>query len=228
MIPNRRLLLPYAAPFMAYVLVASLLGDLVSKEIDYALRIVLSTSLLIWAWKWYFPMLGPRSPLVSIFWGGVVGLVGIVVWIVTLLPFTDPEAAEPWSPTAFVLRLLAAGLLVPFVEEILMRGFVFRLAYQWWEGRRSGQEEALAVALDEKSVNDVQPGAWSWMAVIISTLAFASGHHMYEWPAAVLFGLLMAGLWIFRKDLLSCIAAHSVANIVLALYVLQTGSWHLW
>lgn len=228
MIPNRRLVLPYAAPFMAYVLIASLFGDLLSKELNYILRIVLTSSLLVWAWKWYFPLGGPKSPLVSALWGGLVGIVGIIIWIVTLIPFADPEAAESWSMSAFTLRLLAAGLLVPLAEEILMRGFVFRLALQWWEGKAHKEDEPLAIALDEKSVNDVQPGAWSWMAVIISTIAFASGHHMYEWPAAICFGLLMSVLWIVRKDLISCIVAHGVANIVLAIYVLQTDSWYLW
>lgn len=228
MIPNRRLVLPYAAPFMAYVLIASLFGDLLSKELNYSLRIVLTSSLLVWAWKWYFPLGGPKSPLISALWGGLVGIVGIIIWIVTLIPFADPEAAKSWSMSAFALRLLAAGLLVPLAEEILMRGFVFRLALQWWEGKAHKEDEPLAIALDEKSVNDVQPGAWSWMAVIISTIAFASGHHMYEWPAAICFGLLMSMLWIVRKDLISCIVAHGVANIVLAIYVLQTDSWYLW
>lgn len=228
MIPNRRLILPYAAPFMAYVLVASLFGDVLSPELNYSLRILLTFALLVWAWRWYFPLRGPASPLVSALWGGLVGLVGIIIWIVTLIPFADTEASEPWSASAFTLRLIAAGFLVPFAEEILMRGFVFRLALQWWEGKKQKEDEPLAIALDEKTVNDVKPGAWSWMAVIVSTAAFASGHHIYEWPAAICFGLLMSMLWIFRKDLISCIVAHSVANIVLAIYVLQTDSWYLW
>ncbi len=145
-----------------------------------------------------------------------------------LIPFIEAEAGEPYSTTAFVLRLLAAGLLVPFLEEILMRGFVFRLAHQWWQERKKGEDEALAIALDEKNVADVMPGEYSWAAVIVSTLAFASGHLPYEWPAAVCFGLLMSGLWIIRKDLLSCIVAHGAANVFLALYVLQTGKWYLW
>ena len=228
MIPNRRLVLPYAAPFMAYVVIASLFGDLLVPELNYALRILLTSSLLIWAWKWYFPLRGPKSPLVSALWGGLVGLVGIIIWILTLIPFADPEITEPWSISAFTLRLIAATLLVPLAEEILMRGFVFRLALQWWKSKKQKEDEPLAIALDEKTVNDVKPGEWSWMAVIISTIAFASGHHMYEWPAAICFGLLMSMLWIIRRDLISCIVAHGVANFVLAIYVLQTDSWFLW
>ncbi|NTU60611.1 MAG: CPBP family intramembrane metalloprotease, partial [Deltaproteobacteria bacterium] len=31
-----------------------------------------------------------------------------------------------------------------------------------------------------------------------------------------------------RKDLLSCVVAHGVANVSLALFVRQTGWWGLW
>lgn len=109
-----------------------------------------------------------------------------------------------------------------------MRGFVFRLALQWDEARKSKAKDALQTAFDERSVNDVQQGAWSWAAVIISTLAFTSGHTVPEWPASIAYGLLMAGLYIYRKDLLSCIVAHAVTNIALAFYVFYTGKWYLW
>ena len=90
-----------------------------------------------------------------------------------------------------MLRLIAAGLLVPELEEVLMRGFIFRLALQWWEARKNKDEAPLQTALEERTVNDVLPGAWSWAAVIISTVAFTSGHNVYEWPASIAYGLLM-------------------------------------
>ncbi len=227
-IPNRRLLLPYSAPFLAYVLIASALGDFTSFEVNYILRLIATLGLLIWAWKWYFPIKGPRSPFVSVLFGVGAGFLGLVIWVVLLQPFVSPEDSEPWTTTGFMLRLLAAGMLVPVFEELLMRGFIFRLALQWDEARKAKEDEPLQVALDERSVNDVKPGAWTWAAVIISTVVFASGHNVYEWPASIGYGLLMSFLWIVRKDLLSCIVAHSVTNICLALYVLQTESWHLW
>lgn len=105
---------------------------------------------------------------------------------------------------------------------------ILRFALQWDNARKNKEKEPLQIALDERSVNNVEPGAWSWGAVAISTIAFTSGHHMQEWPASIAFGLLMSWLWISRKDLISCIVAHSVTNISLAFYVFYTGSWHLW
>jgi len=96
------------------------------------------------------------------------------------------------------------------------------------QARKSGDIEPLQTALDDRSVNEVKAGDWSWLAVAISTAAFTSGHLVAEWPASIAFGLLMSFLWVYRKDLLSCIVAHAVTNITLAFYVLMTGNWHLW
>lgn len=228
MITNRQLILPYAAPYLTYVFVASALGGLLSVEANYIVRLILGVGVLSWAWKWYCPMIGPGSLLKSIFVGIAAGIVGLVLWILFLTPFVDSSENEAWSTTAFILRLIAAGLFVPVFEEILMRGFVFRLVYQWWEAKRQKEEMPLQVALDERTIDDVPPGAWSWAAVIIPAIVFASGHHFYEWPASIAFSLLMTLLWILRKDLIVCIVAHSVTNILLAVYVFKTNSWYLW
>ncbi len=227
-ITNRGLFLPYAAPFLAYVFIASALSDHMPAELNYILRVIVCVATLAWAWKWYISLRGPKSIVGSVSLGIVAGWIGVVLWILLLTPFSASGVKDDWSITAFTLRLLAAGLLVPIFEELLMRGFVFRLALQWGEARRLKKRNPLQFSLDEKDINDVSPGAWSWTAVIISALVFASGHHVYEWPAAITFGFFMAFLWILRKDLIVCIVAHSVTNISLAIYVLQTDSWHLW
>ncbi len=151
-----------------------------------------------------------------------------MIWISLLAPFILHTEKTPWSSTAFLLRLTAAGLLVPVFEELLMRGFVFRLALQWDQARKLGDREPLQTALDDKSVNEVKAGEWSWMAVAISTAAFTSGHQIEEWPASIAFGLLMSFLWVYQKDLLSCVIAQTVTNIALACYVLLTGNWQFW
>ena len=228
MIENRHLILPYAAPYLAYVFIASVLGDVVSVEINYLLRFVVTGALLIWAWKWYIPLSGPRSLLSSLVNGCIFGFIGCVLWIFCLLPFTDPETATPWSSTGFVLRLISAGLLVPVFEELMVRGFAFRLALQWDRERQKKNDAPLHTALHEQSINDLDSAQWSWAAVIISTLVFMIGHAVSEWPAAVVYGLLLCFLLIKQKDLLSCIVAHGTTNILLAIYVVLTGSWHLW
>ncbi len=226
--PNRSLIVPYFAPFFAYVSIASIPASYISIEVNYILRIIIVTLLLVWAWRWYIPIRGPQSPLVSIGFGIGAGLLGAFIWIVFLSPFVQLKDNQPWSGSAFILRLLSAGFLVPVFEEILMRGFILRFALQWDDARKKRKNEPLHVAMDDRSINNVAPGAWSWAAVVISTAAFTFGHHLQEWPASIAFGALMAWLWIFRKDLIACIVAHSVTNIALALYVFKTGNWNFW
>ncbi len=227
-VSNRSLVLPYVAPLLAYVFIASTLKEYIPIEVNYLLRMIVVAGLLLWAWKWYIPIRGPKSPSMSIVIGVIAGLIGLFLWISLLTPFLNYDTNEPWSGTAFTLRLLSAGLFVPIFEELVMRGFVFRLAYQWGEARRNKESEPLQATLDDKCIDDVSPGSWSWIAIVCSTLVFASGHHVYEWLAAIAFGLLMSALWIIRKDLLSCIVAHGVTNVLLAIYVFQTDSWYLW
>ncbi len=225
---NRQLALPYVAPYLAYVGIATLFSSLLSPEINYLLRVIVVGLLLVWAWRWYCPLRGPFSPAGSMLYGAVAGLVGLGLWLGLLAPFVQSTETTPWSNGAFLLRLLSAGLLVPLFEELVMRGYIFRLALQWDQARKDNEREPLHVALDQRSVNDVLPGHWSWVAVAVSTLAFASGHAPREWPAAIVFGLFMALLWMRRKDLLTCITAHAVTNFALAAYVAATGNWHYW
>jgi CAAX amino terminal protease family. len=228
MITNRQLLLPYALPYLAYVGIASIPSDFLTPHANYLCRLIVVPLLLIWAWRWYCPLTGPRSLFGSIASGAAAGLVGLVLWLALLAPFVHPDEANPWTLPEFLLRLLSAGLMVPLFEELMMRGFVFRLAFQWDQERRAGNRDPLHIALDHRSINEVVPGSWSWPAVILSTLAFTSGHVMAEWPAAVAYGLLMAWLAIHRRDLVACISAHAVTNIALALFVYTTDSWHFW
>ncbi len=228
MLTNRQLIFPYAIPYLAYVAIASLFDGLLSTEVNYALRFVVVIFLLAWSRRWYCSVNGPGSLGISVVIGLAAGLVGAVLWIGLLAPFVDYTEVSPWSGASFLLRMAAAGLLVPVFEELMMRGFVFRLALQWDQARKRGDREPLQTALDGQSINDVKAGEWTWLAVAISTAVFTSGHSLKEWPAAIAFGLLMSFLWGYRKDLLSCIVAHAVTNITLACYVLLTGNWQFW
>ncbi len=73
-----------------------------------------------------------------------------------------------------------------------MRGFLLRFGLQWHRAWRNRVREPLRTALDQRSVNEVEPGGWTWFAVLLSMLAFTSGHAPHEWPAALAYGLLMA------------------------------------
>ncbi len=227
-ISNRSLLLPYGVPYFAYVGIAVLTQDRVPDEIRYLLKIIIVPLLLFWGWKWYVPLSGPLKRAGSIIYGIIFGLAGLVVWLLLLWPFVE-TGAEPWSKTSFFLRIVAASLIVPVFEELFIRGYIFRVALQWDENRRAqGAGKALDTALDHRHIRDVAPGAWSVAAIAISTIAFSAGHLVVEWPAAIAYSLVISALWIIRKDLLSCVVAHGITNLGLALYVYFTGQWGFW
>jgi membrane protease YdiL (CAAX protease family) len=173
-----------------------------------------------WAWRRYLPWRGPRLVAGSCLVGVAAGALGAAGWIVALEPWAP--AAGAWTPVAWALRAAAATLIVPLVEEQLMRGYVLRLGTQW------GETKDFDEAFEKRSVFDIPAGRVNAVGVALSTALFAAGHAMVEWPAAIGYGLLMCLLYAWRKDLLTVVVAHATTNLALALYVRQTGAWGLW
>lgn len=156
------------------------------------------------------------------------GVAGVLVWAGLLLPFQEPSAGDPLELVPFLFRLAAATLVVPFAEELLCRGYIFGLVTQWQEARRAGVAAPFDEAFEKRSVHQLAPGAWTALALFASSVAFAAGHLPAQWLAAFGYGVLMAGLWIVRGDLVAPITAHAVTNFALYLYVFVTESWWLW
>jgi uncharacterized protein len=225
--PNGELLVPYFVPYAAYVAVSVVASGL-APAIAYAIRIAAAGGLLLFFRKRYRPLRGPRPVAGSILVGAAAGLVGAVAWVALVLPFQDATAGEPLAGTAFALRFAAASLVVPFVEELLCRGYILGVVAQWQEARRMGVPSPVAEALDAMSIHTLPGGAWTTLAVVAATVAFTLGHAPVHWPAAFVYGLLMAALWIVRRDLIAPIVAHGTTNLVLYLYIYFTGSWGLW
>lgn len=227
-IVNQDLILPYGLPYFAYVGIALLSQGRICVEIHYILKIIIVPFLLYWAWKWYPPITGPKKIGGSIFYGIIFGIVGLALWCLFMAPFIE-KTDEPWTHSGFLLRLFSATLIVPVFEELFIRGYIFRMALQWDSNRKNN---LIALPLNEtlnnNNINDVKPGAWSIMAIGISTLVFTAGHLWVEWPAAVVYSILISLLWIIRKDLLSCMVAHGTTNLALGLYVYSTGNWGFW
>lgn len=221
------LLFTYVLPYFVYVFALMLPEDQVPKPWSYGIATVASAAAIAWVWRWYLPLRGPRSVSGSLLAGIAGGVAGTALWLLIKAPFYEP-GGEAWEPAAFWMRVLASGTVVAVFEELLFRGLVLRGAVQWDRLRRSGAKDPLGDTLHEHGPEDVEPGAWTPAALAISSLAFAAGHQPGEWVAATAYGLLMAGLWIWRKDLLSCVVAHSVTNVTLALWVWRTGQWSVW
>lgn len=221
----RALLLPYALPYLFYVVLGSLIDVRTEPLRLYGARALVVGAALAWGMRSWRPLRGPKPPAVSAALGAAVGLVGAAVWIALAAPFA-PATAAPWSDSAWLARALVATALPPLIEEPLLRGYVFGLVLLVERARRAGAP--LGDAFDRGALASIAPGQWSWLALGVSSAAFASGHAASEWLAAGVYGLLMCGLWIARGDLVSCVSAHAISNAALAVYVRATGSWVLW
>src|SRR5262249_23337869 len=148
---------------------------------------------------------GPLPALGSVALGAIAGLAGTVLWIALLAPFRPAGAGTPWPDEAWAARALVATLLPPVFEELLFRGYLIPLVVLYQRARAGVSKSPLGDALDRAQLDDVPAGAWSVLAVAVSTVFFAAGHQPAEWVAALAYGALMSALWIARRDLVSCI-----------------------
>jgi hypothetical protein len=106
------------------------------------------------------------------------------------------------------IRLAGAVLVVPFMEELFWRDFL-------WRSILAPNDFKLA-----------RIGEWDWKAFLIVTLLFASVH--IQWMTAIVWGVMIAMLLVRTRSLGACIIAHGVTNLLLGLYVLYTGDWYFW
>ncbi len=67
---------------------------------------------------------------------------------------------------------------------------------------------------------------FTWLSFIITVLFFGFSHNM--WVAGLVVGIIL-NLWLYKtKRVEQCIVAHSFANFLLFLYVVQTNAYTLW
>lgn len=240
----------FLLPFVVFMLVTSLeptpqrAGGALGLSIPYAYypwaytaKIVLTLAAVAAVRPGY-----RRFPLRVSPWAFLVGAVGVVVWIglcklgleAKLLgplvdnrlgealglnkmfdPATTRSAYNPFeelagSPAAawgfLAVRFAGLTLVVPVIEELFLRGFLMRfvMARDWW---------------------DVPFGKVDAMAVVVGTVAPMLMHPAELLAAAVWFSMV-TWLMVKTRNLWDCVAAHVVTNLLLGVYVVQTGEWH--
>lgn len=144
-----------------------------------------------------------------------IGAVVFVLWVnLDFKPLAiaasggfNPRTGGSMDLGLAAMRLAGATLIVPVMEELFWRSFIFR-----W--------------LQKPSFLSVDPTAVGLQALIISSALFASEHRL--WFAGLLAGLAYGWLYKRSGNLWVPILAHAVTNGLLGAYVLATGSWALW
>lgn len=200
--------------------------------LTYLLRVIVTIAALGYFWKRYTKIRW------NYWWlGVVVGVLGIVQWVpmqlglqsITAGTFwerffaADQEAFNPrtyfsssgmmWS--FIVVRMIGAALVVPVMEELFWRDFV-------WRTIQSPNDFLLA-----------KVGEPSWQAILGVSLVFATVHGNW-WLTSIVWGLMIALLLVYTRSLGACIIAHGVTNLLLGAYVLYRGfltdqpQWWFW
>ena len=200
-----------AAPFAAFILFLAIFPGWP------LLRGLVTAALLAVFWRHYTELrqsrLSTRETAIAIAAGAGVFL----AWIALDQPWArlggeaagySPLTAEggiDWPRALARIAVLAA--VVPVMEELFWRSFLMR----WIDTRDF-------LNLDARKV--------SGMAVALTTGLFAVEHSL--WVAGLMAGLAYAGLYMTTNNLRAPVLAHAVTNAILGLWILTTGSWHLW
>ena len=210
----------YIAP-MAIFMGFTLIGDIWKSLYpwSYLLKTVMVPAALWFLWRRYTPVRW------NYWWLGiVVGVIGMFQWVGMQLYLQQfeffapqPDAFDPFAHfqgqdemrwTFIGVRAAGAVLVVPLMEELFWRDFLWR-----W-----------IVSPDFKRVS---VGSWAWKPFLGVSLAFSLVHGN-GWLTSIVWALMIAILLIKTRSLGACIIAHATTNLLLAVYVVSSRQWSFW
>ncbi len=219
----------YVLPMFAFLAFTWLGGSAAVKAhvphaypISYVTKTVVVAALLVFFRKQYTKVRWDYWWL-----GAVVGVIGIFqwagmqLWLQQHVPFFKPpgpedvfnpfrDIADPQMRLAFLaVRVAGAVLLVPVMEELFWRDFLWRQV----------------LAPNDFKLASV--GEWGGAPFLGVAVAFAFVHGNW-WLTSIVWALMIGGLLVYTKSLGACIVAHAVTNALLAAYVLRTHDWAFW
>ena len=105
------------------------------------------------------------------------------------------------------VRVLGSSLVVPPLEEVFYRSFLYR-----WIARPDFESTPL--------------GQFAWKPLLITTVLFGFAHN--EWLAGILCAAAYQGLVCWKKRLGDAMTAHAITNFLLGGWVVWRGTWHFW
>lgn len=207
------------AIFMAFTWVGGTWPRL--YPISYVAKVILVAVALTLFWR-YYTKISWRYWWLGVIVGviGIVQWVGMQLWLQNNVPFFAPPE-DPFDPTKtfgessgmlygfLAFRLIGAVLVVPVMEELFWRDFLWRQV----------------LAPNDFKLAEVGERSWSALLIVSGVFAFVHGNW---WLTSIVWALMIGGLLMYTKSLGACIIAHAVTNLLLAVYVLRYRDWAFW
>ena len=212
----------YVLPYVLFLVLTEIGGffEPFGPLLAYPVKLFTCAAALVWfARKVGFPELrgGYRWALLPL--DVAVGLAVFAVWIapesidflkIRESSFDPHEAGAQWLTPLLVVRLAGAVLLVPVMEELLMRSFLPR----WLDMPQGGDWRGQPI------------GKFTLYSFVWTVILFGAVHN--RWAVGLAAGVLYNGYLAWRRSLLPVIVAHAVTNLALGIYVLRTELWTFW
>ena len=220
-------ILPFVA-FMSFIALEEGLRTLLSRQLlDF------DVTLLYWL---YFPKALCVGALLLLFWRKYIevnwhdlrnlktsamsfgsGLLVFVLWINMDWTLGGQNPPPGFNPEVFdselikwlmiAIRITGAVIIVPIMEELFWRSFLLRYLIN---------PDFMAVAI----------GRFTLFSFISVCLLFGLEHHYLF--AGVMAGVVFNGIYYWTRSIVHCILSHAVANLGLAVYVLNNSQWRFW
>ena len=219
------------APFVVFLLLTALQGAFgeASRYWFYLAKTVVGAWLvwemrpfvpeMRWAFSWEAVVVGVG---VCVMWVGLDGYYPRLSELAVKIGLSKGQAAAEsvnWNPhlqfghgttlawTFIVVRILGSSLVVPPLEEVFFRSFLYR-----YIAKPDFQKVSLAV--------------FAPLPFFLTSAIFAAEHQ--EWLAGLLCGFAYQGLVLWKKRLGDAMTAHAITNFLLGVWVVWQNAWKFW
>ncbi|HUR45635.1 MAG TPA: CAAX prenyl protease-related protein [Candidatus Saccharimonadales bacterium] len=213
-------------PFVLFLVLTALQPALgvSGKFWIYLLKTVVGAWLLYEVWP-FIPEMRWRSSLAAVGAGILVFLLWVgLAWILSKVGLNPRFAflsvsGPAWNPketfgaSSFlawffvVVRIAGSTLVVPPLEEVFFRSFVYRY-------------------IKSPDFEKVPLGAFFPVPFVVTSVLFGFEHQ--EWLAGILCGFVYQGLVCWKKRLGDAMTAHAITNFLLGTYVVTQDAWKFW
>lgn len=206
----------YLLPF-TLIVATSLITQALSAgfETFYALRLVVALA-AIWLLRSHYQRMNWRFGIPAV----AAGVLVAAVWIAIRLKFrlSTPDAyitssalmsmRRSYRLAWIATRVLAAAFTVPVAEELAFRGFIAR--------------RVMRADFEQQPYRTM-----NWVSLLVSSVAFGAMHGQM-WIAGSLTGALFWWLAKHKNRIGDAVAAHAVANALIAIVAVRLHDYSLW